>query len=135
MQKMTALATVASALAAALALIPAARADTTDDVVRYCAEFINGATSTQRDGKAAVEYPDTHPAGVCWGYADAMFYVFDFKAGDGGAMLGVCKPQGFAKSELIRMFLDYVARHPDAREHRPSWVFYWAAYERHPCPR
>jgi hypothetical protein len=113
---MRALATAAFALTTALAAVPAARADTTDEVVGYCTEFINGATRAQRDGKAVVEYPETHPAGICWGYADAMFYVF-------------------AKSELIRMFLDYVARHPDAREHRPSFVFYWAAYERHPCPR
>jgi hypothetical protein len=115
------------------AVAPSARAATTEEMVGYCTEMLAKATPSGTQAQPRIDVPTTYAGGICWGYADAMFTAFAFQTGDGAAMLGVCKPQGFRRSDLVRLFLDYVARHPDAKEHQPAFAFYWAAYEAFPC--
>lgn len=123
-----------AAVAMALSLTAApARADTTDELVADCKELLKVVATAQRGNQAAAQKQLSHASGVCWGYVDAIFAAFDFQAGDGAGMLGICKSKEFERGELITLFLDYVVRHPDAREHRPAFVFYWAAFEKYAC--
>jgi hypothetical protein len=119
------------AVIAYVALVPKAfGAETAGEFASLCTSIVGAVPAS--DGQ--LHFNPTFDNGRCWGAFAAVQALSRIKSAvDRPPLLGICAPEETTRRELIKIFTDYVADHPELRTQDFSVVVVTALRRRYPC--
>ena len=114
-----------------LAHVPKAfGAETAEELALICTSI--AGTSPASDGQ--LYFNQTFDNGRCWGAFAAVQALSRIKSAvDRPPLLGICAPTETTRRELVKVFIDYIAGHPELRTQDFSVVVIMALRRQYPC--
>jgi len=114
-------------------MAPFARAQSAEEMASNCK-----GVAEARIVESGVVLPQNFPSGVCWGSFGALqtaTTVVPKSFPKDPPVLGVCGPEDTTRSQLVKIFMAYTARHPEELHKDYFFVALAALREVFPCPK
>ncbi|KEX94603.1 hypothetical protein HA62_06655 [Pseudomonas putida] len=116
---------LAGTLASGQVMAAAGAADTGNDMIVGCAEFLKETTS-----------PASYfPAGVCAGFVAGVTNTLTYARLSSPTTVPICIPTGFTIGQGARVFLKYLYDHPQSLHIEATALAITAYREAYPCSK
>jgi len=101
-----------------LLVLPAtSQSQSAADMQSNCRDVISSLTTEE-----TIQMPQDYRSGICWGFFAAIQKAMVIANESSERALGVCAPAESKRSQLIKVFDNYVSEHPERLHEEAFWV-------------